>query len=635
MRRNRQKSDFTDLIRILVVLIAILLPFQTIVNVWVTMLLCLVILFKAFSGRLHRENLSLNLPILLVVLFAWYLVGLIYTRDFAEGLVQLRIKLPLLVFPLLFFTGEFRSIRYSEVFQAFIFGCVLVFLVCLIIAFSRSFSLADGKPVFDPITYASGENLFLDSLRRNSNYFFGKYLSYFMHPTYFAMYLSLAIFCLLDLKQEKGRFWITERPWLYYLLLSLLLLAILMLISKAGILVLFVLLAGSVLLNRRHQFRRITKILSLVLLFLTLGLIIRFNPRFQNSLRVLREYAQDKSLAESKDSGESTAVRLIVWPEAVRLICQHPLFGIGTGDVRSTLVEAYRDSNLTAAAEHRYNSHNQYLETSLALGIPGGCLIIFLLVFPFLSRGGKLGYPAVSLILLTGLNFIFESMLNRQAGVMFFAFFYTYFLSYPDDATRLGYWNTGKFIFDKLLSLIGLIVTFPFWVIIAILIKASSKGPVFYTQTRIGRNGNEFRMSKFRTMYPNTGSTITVSSDPRITGIGKFLRRWKLDELPELWCILKGDMSFVGPRPDVPGFADKLEGEDRKILRLRPGLTGPATVKYANEEYLLAGVEDPEKYNREVIWPDKVRINLDYYYRHNLWLDLKYIVLTFKPKRNR
>ena len=122
--------------------------------------------------------------------------------------------------------------------------------------------------------------------------------------------------------------------------------------------------------------------------------------------------------------------------------------------------------------------------------------------------------------------------------------------------------------------------------------------------------------------------SITVANDDRITVIGKFLRRWKLDELPTLVNILKGDMSFVGPRPDIPGYADKLEGDSRRILGMRPGITGPATLKYSNEEQFLAGVDNPKKYNDEVIFPDKVKINLEYIDNWSLWMDIKIIFKT-------
>ncbi len=165
------------------------------------------------------------------------------------------------------------------------------------------------------------------------------------------------------------------------------------------------------------------------------------------------------------------------------------------------------------------------------------------------------------------------------------------------------------------------------------LIRMKMPGPIFYCQQRAGRHGSIFMIFKFRTMIPeHHGSTISVKGENRITPLGAKLRKYKLDELPELWNVLKGDMSFVGPRPDMPEYAQRLQGEERKILELRPGITGPASLKYANEEELLATVSNPKKYNDEVIWPDKVRINLDYYYNRSFIGDLGFVFRTVSGK---
>lgn len=154
-------------------------------------------------------------------------------------------------------------------------------------------------------------------------------------------------------------------------------------------------------------------------------------------------------------------------------------------------------------------------------------------------------------------------------------------------------------------------------------------GPALFAQKRVGKGGRLFTMYKFRSMtIHHSGSTVSVAGESRITPLGATLRKYKLDELPELWNVLIGDMSFVGPRPDVPGYADALKGEERLILKLRPGITGPASLKYANEEEILAQVDDPVKYNDEVIFPDKVKINLDYYYNHTFYDDIKLIFQT-------
>ncbi|MBE6196108.1 MAG: sugar transferase [Rikenellaceae bacterium] len=187
-----------------------------------------------------------------------------------------------------------------------------------------------------------------------------------------------------------------------------------------------------------------------------------------------------------------------------------------------------------------------------------------------------------------------------------------------------------KFLFDRLMALIGLLFLWPVLLVVAILIKIKMPGgPAFFTQKRVGRNGKLFTMYKFRSMtVSHSGSSVSVAGESRITPLGAVLRKYKLDELPELWNVLIGDMSFVGPRPDVPGYADKLAGKDRLILKLRPGITGPASLKYANEEEILAKVADPVKYNDEVIFPDKVKINLDYYHNHSFWGDIKLIFQT-------
>jgi len=187
-----------------------------------------------------------------------------------------------------------------------------------------------------------------------------------------------------------------------------------------------------------------------------------------------------------------------------------------------------------------------------------------------------------------------------------------------------------KRAFDILATSFGLFFLSPIFILLSIVIKLTSKGTVFFIQERVGKDGVLFNMIKFRSMkmIQQSESTISVKGDMRVTKVGSFLRRYKLDELPELWNVLVGDMSLVGPRPDVPGYADFLRGEDRNILKLKPGITGPASLKYANEEEILARQENPKEYNDKIIYPDKVRINLDYYYQSNLWIDIKIIFAT-------
>lgn len=183
---------------------------------------------------------------------------------------------------------------------------------------------------------------------------------------------------------------------------------------------------------------------------------------------------------------------------------------------------------------------------------------------------------------------------------------------------------------DLVLSFIGL---FFFWwlILLSAFIASRDTGlSGFFRQTRVGKDGKLFKVLKIRSMRPVEGvvTTVTTDHDPRISKVGRFWRKSKIDELPQLWNVFVGDMSFVGPRPDVPGFADKLQGEDRLMLTIRPGITGPATVKYKKEEEILAAQPDPEKYNQEVIWPDKVRINIDYIQNYSIGKDIRYIIKT-------
>ena len=192
-----------------------------------------------------------------------------------------------------------------------------------------------------------------------------------------------------------------------------------------------------------------------------------------------------------------------------------------------------------------------------------------------------------------------------------------------------------KCLFDKTASFFGLLILTPLLIIIAVLIKIfMPDGPVLFSQKRVGRNGRLFTMHKFRSMtVSHTGSSVSVAGEARITPLGAVLRRYKLDELPELWDVLIGNMSFVGPRPDVPGYADQLQGDDRRVLELKPGITGPASLKYRNEEALLATVNSPPEYNDEILYSDKVRINLYYLNHYSFKKDIQMILCTVLGKK--
>ncbi len=227
-----------------------------------------------------------------------------------------------------------------------------------------------------------------------------------------------------------------------------------------------------------------------------------------------------------------------------------------------------------------------------------------------------------------------------------------------------------KWIFDRLVALLGLLFLWPILLVVAILVKVKMPGgPAIFRQKRVGLGGKLFTCHKFRTMtVKHNGSTVSVAGDSRITPFGAKLRHYKLDELPGLWDVLIGNMSFVGPRPDVPGYADKLTGDDRDVLKLRPGITGPATLKYRLEDEMIAefldvfmnanyremnanypqmdmtedaysqlkkkdGQEVAVWYNDNVIYPDKVRLNCYYYRHYSFWKDIEMIFATVLGKK--
>lgn len=191
-----------------------------------------------------------------------------------------------------------------------------------------------------------------------------------------------------------------------------------------------------------------------------------------------------------------------------------------------------------------------------------------------------------------------------------------------------------KYIFDRTMALIGLVFLWPLLLIVTILIRIKMPdGSPFFCQQRVGKDGKLFTMYKFRSMsVHHDGSSVSIAGEKRITPLGATLRKYKIDELPELWNVLIADMSFVGPRPDVPGYADKLQGQDRIVLTLRPGITGPASLKYRNEEELLSTIDEPIRYNNEVIYPDKVRINRYYATHYSFTEDIRMIICTIFGK---
>lgn len=193
------------------------------------------------------------------------------------------------------------------------------------------------------------------------------------------------------------------------------------------------------------------------------------------------------------------------------------------------------------------------------------------------------------------------------------------------------YQRRGKRGLDCVVAALGLVLLAPIFVVVALLVKVFSAGPVFYFQDRVGRNGKRFKIVKFRSMFEGAdkrGLAITSSIDRRITPIGRIIRRFKFDELPQLWNVLKGEMSLVGPRPEVPCYVETYSPAQRRVLTVRPGITDPASIAYRREQELLATQTDPDRYYRDVVLPDKLNRNLEYLDRISLSHDLCLAMLT-------
>lgn len=194
-----------------------------------------------------------------------------------------------------------------------------------------------------------------------------------------------------------------------------------------------------------------------------------------------------------------------------------------------------------------------------------------------------------------------------------------------------------KRLVDLLLAVPGALVTLPLTALLILASTLDTRAPGLYRQHRIGRSGRPFTVVKIRSMRPAVGpqTTVTVLADSRITPFGAFLRRWKLDELPQLFLVIAGQMSLVGPRPDVAGYADQLDGDDREILELRPGVTGPASLVFRDEERFLSTFADPIEANDAIVWPAKVRINKAYGRSASVRDDIELIWLTLRPNEQR
>lgn len=282
--------------------------------------------------------------------------------------------------------------------------------------------------------------------------------------------------------------------------------------------------------------------------------------------------------------------------------------------------------------------HNPVLSALLYSGVLGAIFVVFFLLVSFYySVLYFRKHPLFATMLFICSLFIFFSGNSLFSVPIFLFLFSLSFLVRHQEISELKIVPNlskpgSKFIkevFDYMLATVSIVILSPLLIAIVLIVGFTMGWPVVYTQTRIGQNGKPFKLHKFRSMKKvKSDTTIAASEKNRITWFGKFMRKYKLDELPELWNIIRGDMSFVGPRPDVPGYADELTGDDRIILQLKPGLTGAASLKYMHEEEILAKQNNPKQHNDEVIFPDKVLVNKKYMEKWSLWLDLKIIFLT-------
>jgi len=200
-----------------------------------------------------------------------------------------------------------------------------------------------------------------------------------------------------------------------------------------------------------------------------------------------------------------------------------------------------------------------------------------------------------------------------------------------ETLVKTFYGRFGKRIFDTAISSVALVMLTPLFAVVALLVKATSRGPIFYRQARVGRNGRIFQLVKFRSMFVNAdrgGLLITSAGDRRITRLGRILRRSKVDELPQLWNVVRGEMSLIGPRPEVPLYVDSYSEAQREVLTINPGITDPASIAYRDEENVLAGKTDADLYYREVVLPHKVKLNREYLKQMSFSYDLRLLFHT-------
>ena len=417
-----------------------------------------------------------------------------------------------------------------------------------------------------------------------------------------------------------------------------------------GLVILFLVFSQLISLFKRSNSDLINLNSNLRLLFyitITSIIIVFAILRYDTSLnaKLISGYGDKFTQNDTKEIEYKKALKLAFnydkWEYALDYYSEQKLinkiFGSGFLYLEKFGEKFYLDST-------RYDyPHNPILSSLLYSGLIGALFLLsFLLIslyygFVYLNK-----YPLFSLMLFISSLFIFFSGNSIFSIPIFLFLFSMSFLVRHQEITDLSiemnlHKPGSKFlkeIFDYIVATVFIIIILPVLFVIVIIILFSMGWPVIYSQKRVGQNGKIFFLHKFRTMkIAHSKTTVAAKEQSRITKTGAFLRKTKLDELPELWNIIRGDMSFVGPRPDVPGYADKLNEVDKVILQLKPGLTGAASLKYMDEEEILQKQSDPQKYNDDIIFPDKVRINKEYMKRWSMLLDIKIILFTGLRKK--
>lgn len=397
--------------------------------------------------------------------------------------------------------------------------------------------------------------------------------------------------------------------------------------------------------NKTNNILKIKKLrfLTTFVFILVLFIAVLFKTNTISTQKVYPYYfsVDDNNQKEHKSLTFNDAIQLKKWEYALSYFKSQPLsaklFGGGFDYLKDFGAKFFSDKNKIDYP------HNPLLSALLYSGIIGLVFAVFFLSVAFYYTLIYIKeHPLYGSMLLVCSAFVFFSGNSLFSVPIFLFLFSLAFLIRHQEITDLNIDANlakpgSKFLkesFDYIAAVLGIIIISPLLFIIGLLVLFSSGWPIVFTQTRVGQNGKLFKLHKFRSMKNVKSKTSVAAAETmRITKIGAFIRKTKMDELPELWNIIRGDMSFVGTRPDVPGYADKLDGDDRKILKLKPGITGPASLKYINEEELLAQQDDPQEYNDKVIWPDKVSINKEYYENWSFFTDLKLIAYTIVGKK--